>query len=78
MNNLLDMPSAVWTGKEWVDENGVKYPSVGSEGIKKCPRMVGVISQGLITANSDVIRYLLNMDYECVIVDEAHRARRKI
>ncbi|BCC61101.1 MULTISPECIES: phospholipase D-like domain-containing anti-phage protein [Bacillus] len=77
MNNLLDMPSAVWTGKEWVDENGVKYPSVGSEGIKKCPRMVGVISQGLITANSDVIRYLLNMDYECVIVDEAHRARRK-
>lgn len=76
MNNLLDMPSAVWTGREWVDENGVKYPSIGSNGIKKCPRRVGVISQGLITAKSDVVQYLLNMEYECVIVDESHRARR--
>lgn len=77
LNTLLDMPSAVWTGKEWVDENGVKYPSFGDSSIKKCPRRVGIISQGLITANSDCIYYLLGMKYECVIVDEAHRARRK-
>lgn len=77
INTLLDMPSAVWTGREWVDENGVKYPSVGSEGIKKCPRRVGIISQGLITANSDSVQHLLSMEYECVVVDEAHRARRK-
>lgn len=77
INSLLDMPSAVWTGREWVDENGVHYPSIGDAGIKKCPRRVGIISQGLITAGSESIQHLLSMDYECVIVDEAHRARRK-
>lgn len=77
INSLLDMPSAVWTGREWVDENGVHYPSTGDAGIKKCPRRVGIISQGLITAGSESIQHLLSMDYECVIVDEAHRARRK-
>ncbi len=77
MNHLLDMPSAVWTGKEWIDENGLKYPAIGSAGIKKCPRRVGIISQGLITANSDSMQYMLNMEFECVIVDESHRARRK-
>lgn len=77
MNNLLDMPSAVWTGKEWVDENDIKYPNSGDTAIKKCPRRVGIISQGLITANSETIQPLLNMEYECIIVDEAHRARRK-
>ncbi|CCJ33436.1 phospholipase D-like domain-containing anti-phage protein [Caloramator australicus] len=75
--NLLDMPSAVWTGREWVDENGLKYPSNGDISIKKCPRRIGIISQGLITANSPVVDYLLSLEYECVIVDEAHRARRK-
>jgi len=77
MLNLLDMPSAVWNGKEWVDENGIKYPANGDDAIKKCPRRVGIISQGLITANSEQVRHLLNMEYECVIVDEAHRARRR-
>ncbi len=77
INNLLDMPSAVWNGREWVDENGVKYPASGDGAIKRCPRRVGIISQGLITANSEQVQHLLNMEYECVIVDEAHRARRK-
>ncbi|WP_018086518.1 phospholipase D-like domain-containing anti-phage protein [Desulfurispora thermophila] len=77
INTLLDMPSAVWTGKEWVDENGIKYPASGDAAIKKCPRRVGIVSQGLITANSEQVQHLLNMEYECVIVDEAHRARRK-
>ena len=49
LNSLLDMPSAVWNGKEWIDENGIKYPSSGEGTIKKCPRRVGIISQGLIT-----------------------------
>lgn len=77
MNNLLDMPSAVWNGREWIDENGLKYPSDGSKSIKKCPRKVGIISQGLITANSECIEHLLSIDFECIIVDECHRARRK-
>ena len=77
MNTLLDMPSAVWNGREWVDENGLSYPSEGAKSIKKCPRRVGIISQGLITANSECVQYLLSTEYECVITDEAHRARRK-
>ena len=31
----------------------------------------------LITSGSEIIDFLLAMKYECVIVDEAHRARRK-
>lgn len=76
MDTLLDMPSAVFTGKEWVDENGIKYPHNGD--IRKCPRRVGIISQGIIVhGSSDYIDQLLSKQYECVIVDEAHRARRK-
>lgn len=78
MSYLLDMPSAVWNGREWVDENGIRYPGGNSEtAIKRCPRRVGLVSQGLITARSDVIQHLLNMEFECIIIDEAHRARRK-
>jgi SNF2 family DNA or RNA helicase len=77
INHLLDMPSAIWNGKEWIDENGIPYPSKGDVSIKDCPRRVGIISQGLITANSNSIQHLLNMEFECIIVDEAHRARRK-
>lgn len=77
LNTLLSIPSAVWNGKEWVDENGFSYPNRGAEDIKKCPRRIGIVSQGLIVSRSPVSEYLLAKEYECVIVDEAHRARRK-
>lgn len=76
--NLLDMPSAVWDGRCWVDETRFEYPSKEDNGLTKCPRRVGIISQGLIVRSMDkVSEQLLNRNYECVIVDEAHRARRK-
>lgn len=74
MTELLDMPSSVWDNNQWVDENGIKH--IG-KGIKKCPSRVGIISQGLIVAKSEVVYELLKQEYECVIVDECHRARRK-
>lgn len=77
LNTLLDIPSAVWNGKEWVDENGFVYTNRGVEDIKKCPRKIGIVSQGLIVSKSPISEHLLAKDYECVIVDEAHRARRK-
>ena len=77
LRQLLDMPTAVWTGAQWVDEHGIEYPAAGPEGIKKCPRRVGLVSQGLITSKSEAAEYLKQLEYECVIVDEAHRARRK-
>lgn len=74
MNELLDMPSAVWNGKSWVDENGMEH--IGKS-IKQCPRKVGIISQGLIVAKSPLVSRLLELEYECIIVDECHRARRR-
>jgi len=77
MLNLLDVPSAVWNGKEWVDENGIRYPSKDERDILRCPRKIGIIPQSLIISKSQQVQYLLSLEYECVIVDEAHRARRK-
>jgi len=76
--NLLDMPSAVWNGKCWTDENKVEYPVRDEYALGKCPRRVGIISQGLIVRSRTRIgELLLKQTYECIIVDEAHRARRK-
>lgn len=77
INSMLDMPSAVWTGKCWRDENGFDYVCDSVRGIMKCPRRIGIISQGIITADTEAARLLLQMKYECVILDEAHRARRR-
>lgn len=77
LQELLDMPSALWNGKQWVDENDIEYPMYGPEGILRCPRRVGLVSTGLVTARSEAANILKSLTYECVIVDEAHRARRK-
>lgn len=77
LRNLLAMPSAIWNGKQWVDEQGIEYPPQGTQPIRRCPRRVGIISQGLITRGSSIVAPLKEIEYECVIVDEAHRARRK-
>ena len=76
MRDLLDMPSAVWDGRRWVDERGVEHPVLGPEGIRKCPRRVGIVSSGLITRGAEAAQHLLRLQYDCVILDEAHRARR--
>ncbi len=77
MDKLLGMPSAVWDGKQWVDEHGICHGVKGADGILKCPRRVALVSQGLFSANTDAAERLKRLDYECVIVDEAHRARRR-
>lgn len=77
LSDLLGIPSAIWKSNRWVDENDVSYPLA----ITKCPRRIGIISQGIISNGSDSCKAiqedLLSMTYECVIADEAHRARRR-
>lgn len=73
MLTLLDIPSAVWAGNKWIDENGIEY----KKGIKECPKRIGIVSQGLISADSGAADKLLELEYDCVICDEAHKARRK-
>lgn len=75
---LLHLPSARWNGRTWVDENDVEHPGDGARSLGQCPRRIGLLSQGLVVrGNSEVIRQLLSIKYTCVIVDEAHRARRR-
>lgn len=75
--SLLELPSAVWDGQQWVDERKVPYYGNKNTMIKKCPRRIGIIPQSIIVANTEYAQKLLNLQYDCIIVDEAHRARRK-
>ncbi len=74
---LLQLPSALWNGRAWVDEAGIEYPDRGLDGLTRCPRRVGIVSTGLVVQSRDASRALASNDYECVILDEAHRARRR-
>jgi ERCC4-related helicase len=74
--NLLEMPSARWNGRQWIDEQGVAYPEFGPQGMRKCPRRIGIMSTGLIVRGSETVDWIKDLSYECVILDEAHRARR--
>ncbi|MCL2147384.1 MAG: DEAD/DEAH box helicase, partial [Synergistaceae bacterium] len=76
LKSLLNIPSAVWTGNCWIDENGQEHNAGATKAILKCPRRVGIISQGLITRKSQSAELLQSMRFSCVILDEAHRARR--
>lgn len=74
---LLLLPSARWNGRGWVDESDLEYPSEGPKSLAKCPRRIGLVSQGLVVRGlPEAINQLLSRRYTCVIVDESHRARR--
>ena len=77
LDTLLGLPSAIWDGRGWVDEHGIEHPGAGAESIRRCPRRVGIVSTGLITGNTEAAARLTEMRCECVILDEAHRARRR-
>ena len=77
LDTLLGLPSALWDGRQWVDEQGIEHPGTGDDAIRRCPRRVGIVSTGLITSGSEAAEWLANMRFECVILDEAHRARRR-
>jgi len=78
MMELLSLPSAWWNGRAWVDENDVEYAAEGVKGLARCPRRIGLVSQGLVVRGlPEALNQLLAKQYTCVIVDEAHRARRR-
>lgn len=73
---LLRIPTAIWTNRGWEDEQGILHPAAGADGLRRCPRRFGIISSGLLTHSAWARDALSAMDWECVILDEAHRARR--
>ena len=75
----LGIPSAVWssTKKNWIDPKGHIIKTRGPEDIACCPLRIAIVSTGLIFHDSDEKGFLLSRKYGTVILDEAHKARRR-
>jgi len=75
----LGIPSAVWssTKKVWIDPKGHVIKTRGPEDIARCPFRIAIVSTGLIFHDSEERRHLLDRKYGTVILDEAHKARRR-
>ncbi len=79
LNDKLGIPSAVWLSskKVWVDHHGHVINTRDVESITRCPCRIAIISSGLIFHNTDERRLLLERKFGTVILDEAHKARRR-
>jgi superfamily II DNA or RNA helicase len=79
LTDRLGIPSAVWhsTKKVWIDPNGHVIRTRGAEDVARCPYQIAIVSTGLIVQPSDEKDALLERKYGTVILDEAHKARRR-
>jgi superfamily II DNA or RNA helicase len=78
LKDKLNIPSAVWLSsqKAWqLDPDELPLPSVGAEGVTKCPRQIAIVSTGLIVHMTEERKLLLAKKFGLLILDEAHRAR---
>ena len=75
----LGIPSAVWssTKKVWLDQNGHEIRTRGPEDVAQCPARIAIVSTGLIFHDSEERQHLLARKFGTVILDEAHKARRR-
>lgn len=75
----LGIPSAVWisTKKVWIDPKGHVIKTRGTEDIIRCPFRIAIVSTGLVFHDSEERKYLLERKYGTVVLDEAHKARRR-
>jgi len=75
----LGIPSAVWSSvkKVWSDPRGHIIRTRGPEDIDQSPFQIAIVSTGLIFHGAQECQYLLQRKYGCVILDEAHKARRR-
>lgn len=81
LKDRLGVPSAVWhsTRKVWIDPEGRTIRTRGAEDITRCPYRVALVSTGLVFHDSAERAELLGRkgQYGTVILDEAHKARRR-
>ncbi len=79
LKDKLGIPSAVWlsTQKVWMDHNGHTIKTRGPEDISRCPFRIAIVSTGLIVHESDERDFLLERKFGIVVLDEAHKARRR-
>jgi superfamily II DNA or RNA helicase len=79
LTDKLGIPSAVWssTQKDWSDHKGHIIKTRGPEDVARCPLRIAIVSTGLIFHDSEERQYLLDRKYGTVVLDEAHKARRR-
>jgi SNF2 family DNA or RNA helicase len=79
LKDHLGIPSAVWSSgqKVWIDPNGHTIKTRGAEDITRCPFQIAIVSTGLIFHASEERRLLLERKFGTVVLDEAHKARRR-
>jgi superfamily II DNA or RNA helicase len=79
LKDKLGIPSAVWLSnkKVWVDPNGHTIKTRGAEDVIRCPFRIAIVSTGLIFHDSEERRLLLERRFGTVVLDEAHKARRR-
>lgn len=79
LKDKLGIPSAVWLSskKVWADHQGHIIKTRGPEDIARCPFRIAIVSTGLIVHDSEERKYLLERKFGTVILDEAHKARRR-
>jgi superfamily II DNA/RNA helicase len=79
LKDKLGIPSAVWLSnkKVWLDHQGHTIKTRGPEDIVRCPFRIAIVSTGLIFHHSEEQRFLLERKFGTVVLDEAHRARRR-
>jgi SNF2 family DNA or RNA helicase len=79
LKDKLGIPSAVWSSnkKVWIDHNGQTIKTRGAEDIARCPFRIGIVSTGLIFHESSERDYLANVKFGTVVLDEAHKARKR-
>jgi hypothetical protein len=72
LRRMLAVPSARWLKGRWITEDGAEWKTDSTA----CPRCIGLFPTSLVTAGSSTAQALLSRRYTCVVLDEAHRARR--
>jgi superfamily II DNA or RNA helicase len=79
LSDKLGIPSGVWSSikKVWIDPKGHIIKTRGPEDIARCPFSIGIVSTGLIFHDSDERDHLLERKYGTVVLDEAHKARKR-
>jgi hypothetical protein len=79
LTDKLGIPSAVWSSnrKVWIDPQGHIIKTSGPEDIGRCPMRIAIVSTGLIFHNTAERGYLLERKFGTVVLDEAHKARRR-
>ncbi|MEI8388189.1 MAG: helicase-related protein, partial [Verrucomicrobiota bacterium] len=79
LKDRLGIPSAVWSSgqKVWTDPHGHTIKTRGPEDIVRCPFRIAIVSTGLLFHHSTESAVLLDRRYGTVVLDEAHKARRR-